>query len=76
MSTATQEPKTSMIVIDPEIMGGEPVFRGTRVLVASFFEHLESGGSLEDFLEWFPTVSQPAAVEVLMEAHRKLVQPA
>ena len=74
MSVTAQEPKASAIVIDPEIMGGEPVFRGTRVLVSSFFEHLEGGNSLDEFLEWFPTVSQQAAVEVLMEAHRKLVQ--
>jgi uncharacterized protein (DUF433 family) len=38
---------------DPEILGGETVFRGTRVPVLSLFEHLESGCSLEEFLENF-----------------------
>ncbi len=75
MSETIQELKPSAIVVDPEIMGGEPVFRGTRVPVASLFEHLESGSSLDEFLDWFPTVTQQTAVEVLMEAHRKLVQP-
>jgi uncharacterized protein (DUF433 family) len=56
------------IVADPEILGGEPVFRGTRVPVASLFEHLESDCSLDEFLENFPTVSRAAAVAVLMGA--------
>lgn len=60
------------IVSDPDILGGTPVFRGTRVPVATLFEHLESGCSLDEFLDWFPTVKREAAVEVLMEAHRRL----
>ena len=57
------------IVADPEILGGEPVFRGTRVPVASLFEHLESDCSLDEFLENFPTVTRAAAaVAVLMGA--------
>jgi uncharacterized protein (DUF433 family) len=75
MSASIREPKISAIVIDPDIMGGEPVFRDTRVPVASLFEHLESGCSLDEFLDWFPTVTQQAALDVLMEAHRRLVQP-
>jgi len=75
MSASLREPLSAAITIDPEIMGGEPVFNGTRVPVASLFEHLESGCSLDEFLDWFPTVTQQAAVEVLMEAHRRLVQP-
>lgn len=75
MNAALQEPTISAITIDPEVMGGEPVFRGTRVPVASLFEHLESGCSLDEFLDWFPSVTQQAALEVLMEAHRRLIQP-
>lgn len=75
MNAALQEPTASAITMDPEVMGGEPVFRGTRVPVASLFEHLESGCSLDEFLDWFPTVTQQAAVQVLMEAHRRLIQP-
>jgi uncharacterized protein (DUF433 family) len=56
------------IMAGPEILGGEPVFRGTRVPVASLFEHLESDGSLDKFLENFPTVTCAAAVAVLMGA--------
>jgi uncharacterized protein (DUF433 family) len=56
------------IMADREILGGEPVFRGTRVPVASLFEHLESGCSLDEFLENFPTVTRDAAVAVLMGA--------
>lgn len=43
------------ITRDPEIMHGEAVFRGTRVLVQTLFEYLEGGDTLEDFLEGFPT---------------------
>jgi len=53
------------ITIDPEILGGQPVFRGTRVPVESLFDHLEKGISLEEFLEDFPSVTQGQAVAVL-----------
>lgn len=46
-------------------MGGTPVFVGTRVPVQSFFEYLEAGDSLDDFLEAFPTVSREQAVSAL-----------
>ena len=68
---ATLNPKMALsdsIVADPEILGGEPVFRGTRVPVASLFEHLESDCSLDEFLENFPTVTRDAAVAVLLGA--------
>ena len=64
------------IVIDREILGGEPVFRGTRVPVASLFEHLESGCSLDEFLENFPSVSRTAAVAVLMGAQELTLERA
>ena len=53
------------ILIDPEILGGDPVFRGTRVPVSSLFEHLKSGCPLDEFLENFPFVTHDAAVAVL-----------
>jgi uncharacterized protein (DUF433 family) len=56
------------IITDPEIMGGTPVFAGTRVPVRILFEHLEAGDSLDVFLEDFPTVSRELAVAVLEEA--------
>ena len=72
MKTSSQQTKHTVlsdyIVTDREILGGEPVFRGTRVPVASLFEHLESDCSLDEFLENFPTVNHDAAVAVLMGA--------
>ncbi len=56
------------IIADPNILGGEPVFRGTRVPVATLFEHLESDCPLDEFLENFPSVSRNAAVAVIMGA--------
>jgi uncharacterized protein (DUF433 family) len=54
-------------------MHGIPVFRGTRVLVATLFDYLEGGDTLEDFLEGFPTVSRTLALEALEEAKRLLL---
>lgn len=62
------------IVIDPEIMGGTPVFNGTRVPVRILFEHLEAGDPLDVFLDDFPTVTRELAVAVLEEA-RSAVAP-
>ncbi len=56
------------IVIDPEILGGEPVFAGTRVPVRSLFDHLEGGESIEDFLEGFPSVKREQLMAVLEES--------
>lgn len=50
---------------DPELMGGPPVFVGTRVPVQSLFDYLEAGDSLDEFLEAFPTVSREQAVAAL-----------
>ncbi len=58
------------INIDPDILGGTPVFRGTRVPVESLFDHLEAGVSLDEFLDDFPSVSHDQAVEVLLMAEK------
>ena len=57
-------------VIDrqPDILGGTPVFSGTRVPVRILIEHLEAGDRLDDFLDSFPTVSRSQAIEVLERA--------
>ena len=55
-----------VIVVDPEILGGTPVFRGTRVAIQTFFDHLESS-SLDDFLEGFPSVSREQAEAVMQQ---------
>jgi uncharacterized protein (DUF433 family) len=61
------------IATDPEIMHGQPVFRGTRVPVKTLFDYLEGGESLEDFLEGFPTVTRALAIEALEEARQLLL---
>ena len=61
------------ITKDPETMHGVPVFRGTRVPVATLFEYLEGGETLEDFLEGFPTVPRELALAALEEARKLLL---
>jgi uncharacterized protein (DUF433 family) len=53
---------------DPDVLGGEPVFTGTRVPIKSFFDHLEAGDSIEDFLEGFPSVKREQVLLLLEEA--------
>lgn len=53
------------VVVDPEIMSGTPVFRGTRVPVDALIENLEAGLTLDEFLENFPTVTLDQALAVL-----------
>lgn len=50
---------------DPEISGGTPVFRGTRVPVQSLFDYLEGGETLDQFLDQFPSVSKEQALAAL-----------
>ena len=64
------------IVVDMEILGGTPVFAGTRVPVRILFEHLEAGDSLDVFLGDFPSVSRELAVAVLQDARNALVHDA
>jgi len=49
-----------IVVSDPEVMHGVPVFEGTRVPVQTLFDYLEGGDTLDDFLKGFPTVSRDA----------------
>lgn len=66
---------SNAIVKDPDILGGEPVFRGTRVPFKVLTDYLEGGESLDDFLEQYPTVSRDLAVAALEEARLSLVSP-
>ncbi|MDQ6763381.1 MAG: DUF433 domain-containing protein [Bacteroidota bacterium] len=61
-----------IITIDDDILGGEPVFKGTRVPVESLFDHLEAAVSLDEFLEDFPTVSKDQAIALLSVANKFL----
>jgi uncharacterized protein (DUF433 family) len=57
---------------DPEILGGQVVFKGTRVPVQSLFWHLEKGISLDDFLDDFDTVTKDQAIAVLEIASKDI----
>lgn len=61
-----------IINVDTEILSGQPVFTGTRVPVESLFDHLESGISLDEFLDDFPTVSKEQAIALLEIANKVL----
>ncbi len=60
------------MVKNKDVLGGVPVFRGTRVPIQTMFEYLEGGETLEDFLEGFPTVSRELAIAALEEAKHLL----
>ena len=57
----------------PAILGGEPVFNGTRVPVKALFDYLEGGESLQEFLDDFPTVSKELAIDLLKLAEKVAV---
>jgi len=59
-----------LIIIDSEILGGQTVFKGTRVPVETLFDHLEVGVSLDEFLEDFPTVTKEQAIAILEIANK------
>jgi len=59
----------SVIVKDPQILGGEPVFRNTRVPFQALIDYLEAGQSLDEFLLDFPTVTRDAAIAALEESN-------
>lgn len=61
---------------NPDILGGTPVFSGTRVPVRISMEHLEAGDRLEEFLDDYPTVSREQAIELLERATAMLVAAA
>jgi len=66
----------SVIHSDPEILGGTPVFVGTRVPVRILMEYLSAGDTLETFLDHFPTVSRLQAITALKQANELLVEHA
>lgn len=64
-----------LITIDREILGGTPVFKGTRVPVKSLFEYLEDNYTLDEFLECFPSVTREMAIRILERSEVALVAP-
>lgn len=61
------------IVKDQNILGGEPVFRGTRVPFKVLIDYLEGGDTLDQFLEQYPTVSRELAIAAIEEARSSLI---
>ena len=66
--------KEPIITAAPDVMGGTPVFAGTRVPVQTLLDYLKGGESIGDFLEGFPTVSREQAVAFLQEAEDQIVK--
>ena len=67
------EPKANVIVRDPEILGGIPVFRGTRVPFKNLLDYLEGGHTLDEFLEESPSVTRQAAIAALEHAKELVI---
>lgn len=63
----------NLVEIDPEKLGGTPVFYGTRVPIQNLFDCLETGESLDQFLEQFPSVTHEQALAVLEESKKSLL---
>lgn len=68
--------RDDLITINPEILGGTPVFRGTRVPIRTLFAYLENNYSLEEFLECFPSVTRELARQVLECSEQALLPSA
>jgi uncharacterized protein (DUF433 family) len=66
----------SVINIDPEIMGGEPVFHGTRVPIQIFWDYLEDSAPLDEFLLDYPTVKREQCLALLESARGKVLADA
>lgn len=67
---------TDLITVDPDILGGTPVFSGTRVPVKTLFDYLEANYTLEEFIECFPSVTREMACRVLERSESALLTPA
>jgi uncharacterized protein (DUF433 family) len=68
--------RDDLVTVDPEILGGTPVFKSTRVPVKTLFEYLENNYSLDEFLECFPSVTREMACRVLERSEAALLTPA
>jgi uncharacterized protein (DUF433 family) len=63
----------NVIIKDPNILGGEPVFRGTRVPFKVLIDYLEGGDTLDQFLEEYPSVSRELAIAAIEKARLSLI---
>jgi uncharacterized protein (DUF433 family) len=64
---------SNVVHIDPEILGGTPVFKGTRVPVETLFDYIQGGEPLSEFLEDFPTVTRELVLELLEEVKSEIL---
>jgi len=65
--------KRSLITSTPDILGGTPVFYGTRVPVQTLIEYLEGGQTIDEFLDGFPTVTREQVIAFLEEAKARML---
>jgi uncharacterized protein (DUF433 family) len=65
-----------LISSSPDVMGGTPVFAGTRVPIQTLLDYLEGGETIDDFLEGFPTVRREQVIAFLEEAKARMVASA
>jgi len=65
--------KSTVVTSSPDVMGGTPVFCGTRVPIENLLDYLEGGDSIEDFLEGFPSVSREQVITFLEETKARVL---
>jgi uncharacterized protein (DUF433 family) len=66
--------KSTVVSASTDVMGGAPVFSGTRVPVQTLLDYLEAGETIDDFLEGFPSVTRRQVVEFLEYAKNRLIE--
>ncbi len=69
----TETMSKPIITSSPDVMGGTPVFAGTRVPLQTLLDYIEAGESIDDFLAGFPTVSREQVVAFLQEAKQRMI---
>jgi len=67
---------STVVTSSPNVMGGTPVFAGTRVPVENLLDYLEGGDSIDDFLEGFPSVSRDQVITFLEETKARVLAEA
>jgi uncharacterized protein (DUF433 family) len=68
--------KQAVVSRDPDVMGGTPVFPGTRVPVQTLLDYIEAGETIDDFLEGFPSVTRSQVIAFLEESKDRVVESA
>ena len=71
-----QTMKNGLVTSSKDIMGGTPVFSGTRVPIQTLIDYLKEGDSIDDFLEGFPTVEREQVIEFLQQAEHQMEKTA